>query len=128
MTDWRSQKVVVAGKSWLLQEVLGGKLYHGSAVSLEVDTLLTPQTEDKRNFKESPADEVCFTSDRATAIYWARKAVNDMEATVYLYEVEPHSTVNAHRIMPANYGKNINLLEGRAKTATITAVHTINNS
>lgn len=125
MRNWRDQQVTVEGRGFVLNDVYGETLYHGSPISLEVGKQLLLQSEEKRNFKESPISEVCFTSDKATAIYWARKALNNMKASVYLYEIEPNAEVSVHRTMPANYGKNINLLEGRSATATITKVHVI---
>lgn len=120
---WQDQDIIVFGARKKLATVYGGKLYHGSPALLPVGTVLEPQP--TRNFPESPKNSICFTSDPLTAVYWARKAVNDMNAEVYVYEVNPLSPVTCHRVMPTNYGQNIQLQEGRSDTATITEIHHI---
>lgn len=121
MNTWREQPIIVEGRRYALNDIHGGKLYHGSPRELDNHTILTAQP-DNRNFSESPKNQVCFTSDFNTAVYWARKALNDMTAQVYVYEIEPGGQVIVHRSMPANYGKNVNLQEGRSVTAKIIGV------
>lgn len=116
-TDWRDQRLVVYGVRRTLGEVHGGKLYHGSARDLAIGTVLEPQ--ETRNFKQSAADAVSITSDEQTAAYWPREALGDQRAEVFIYEVEPIGKVEAWRVSPANYGKNIRLDEGRVPTARI---------
>lgn len=115
--DWRTQTVLVEGRRRPLGEVHGGKLYHGSTRDLAIGTVLAPQTD--RNFKESASDAVSITSEERTAAYWPRKAIGDMKAVVYVYEVEPLGEVEGWRTGPANCGKNITLFEGRTPSARI---------
>lgn len=118
MKTWREQAVLVEGRKFTFNDIHGQKLYHGSPYKISNGTTIVPQP-DKKNFQESPEDLVCFTSDFNTAVYWARKALNDMTAQVYVYEIEPSEKIIVHRVMLANYGKNFNLQEGRSKTARI---------
>ena len=115
--DWREQQLLVYGVRRTLGEVHGGKLYHGSAKDLPIGTILEPQ--EARNFKQSAPDAVSITSDERTAAYWPREALGSQGADVFIYEVEPVGEVEAWRVSPANYGKNIRLDEGRVPAARI---------
>lgn len=127
METWKSQQVLVEGKKFTFNDVHGRKLYHGSPIKMNEGTIIVPQLPTKRNFVESPESLVCFTSDFNTAVYWARKALNDMSALVYIYEIEPLADIIIHRIMLANYGKNFNLQEGRSSAAKILNVMLIDS-
>ncbi|WP_460866499.1 hypothetical protein [Nocardioides pakistanensis] len=96
----------------------GGRLFHGSPHRLEPGSVLVPGAAEA-NFAESTDSAVSITSLADRGLYWAREAGG--EAT-YVYEVEPLDEVTAHRAGLANYGRNINLFEGRVAQARIVGV------
>lgn len=117
LADWREQTVSVFGTPWPLGKVVSGRLFHGSTRELPVGTVLVPQRAGNRNFAQSAADAVSITSCESRAAFWAAKS----GGTPYIYEVEPLSEVEVHRAGVANYGKNIELFEGRVSSARIIA-------
>src|ERR1039458_10545745 len=82
--DWRSATVEVYGKSRLMSEVHGGKLYHGSGAELPPGTILVPGIQ--KNFRESSGEYVSVTSDPSRAKSWTEKSG---ATQVHVYEVEP---------------------------------------
>ncbi len=120
--DWKKDEVRVEGKRFLLGDVIGGKLYHGSPFKLEVGTVLVPQEWGNQNFDESPIDQVSLTSELNDAKYWAKEAQKrnsgDIEK-IYVYEVEPLSEVVPWRVMLANFGLSFRLQEGRVDNGAI---------
>ena len=116
-SDWQDQKILVYNQSRRLGEVLGGKLYHGTTAELSPGDILEPK--EKKNFPQSSGTSVSITSDRDRAIHWAREVAKKSGGEPGVYEIEPLAMVEAWRVQPANYGKNIVLWEGRVKTAKV---------
>lgn len=112
--DWHQQAVTVFGRSFLLGQVEGGRLYHGSPQHLAPGTVLTPGHD--KNFKQSAAGAVSITSDLQTAKHWGSLGG---KRRVFIYEVEPLSPVEVWRAGLANFGKSIVLYEGRVASARV---------
>jgi hypothetical protein len=114
MRDWRTQPVVVMGKTFALGAVAGGRLYHGSPISLPVGTILEPGH--GRQYKQSASDAVSITSNPERAGYWAAGA---KKGALHVYEIEPVGTVEAWRVGLADMGRSFDLWEGRVAKARI---------
>src|ERR1039457_3761488 len=100
--NWREQPVHGdVGKAKTMGDVSGGKVYHGSNHDdIEVGDTIRPGV-NKANFKQSNASSVSITSVPSNAEGWARMAGGD---NAHVYEVEPLSTVDQHRVSPADMG------------------------
>lgn len=117
-SNWREIPVKVRGRDFVLGDILGGKLYHGSPYEMKPGTILKPGM-NPVNYSQSK-QVVSLTSDLQKALWWG-----SLEGTrdVFVYEVEPLGLVTPHRMGLANQGKNITAFEVTCKQAKILKVH-----
>jgi len=116
--DWRDTPVVVEGRRFLMGQVAGGQLFHGSPVQLEVGDVLEPGH--GRNHTQSAAAAVSITSDEGRAGSWARDAAKGQP--YFVYEVEPAGPVQVWRAGLAEYGTSFCMYEARTPAARIVGV------
>jgi hypothetical protein len=78
----------IEGRSCPVNQVEGGRFYHGSPSLLPDGTVLTPGR--APNFRQSPKNAVCITSDSSLAALWASKAAKatGRPRQFHVYEVE----------------------------------------
>jgi len=114
-TDWGDQEVSVRGKDFRMQDVVGGKLYHGSPTKLEEGVVLSPRDGD-RNYEQSSGASISITSDKSRAGHWGSL---EGKVTGYVYEVDPIGEITPRRVGLANRGRNFVLWEGTVPGAEI---------
>jgi len=99
------------------EQVLGGKLYHGSRVPLTPGEVVRPGW--RANHRQSPADRVCVTSSLDLALYWAQLGGY---GEVFVYEVATEDLVEVWRCTLDIPRRGVRLLEGRVPTAQVVEV------
>ncbi|WP_156250953.1 hypothetical protein [Pseudactinotalea terrae] len=100
-----------------VEQVMDGRLYHGSRVQLTPGEVVRPGW--RANHTQSPTDQVCVTSSLDLALYWAQLGGYGQ---VYVYEVVTQDLVQVCRATLDLPRRQVRLLEGRVPTARVVAV------
>lgn len=99
------------------QQVIGGKVYHGSRVELAVGDRVRPGW--GTNHDRSPDGAICVTSSLDLALYWAQLGGY---GRVFVYEVEPTELIEVWRCSLDAQRRLVRLMEGRVTSARVVSV------
>lgn len=119
-----SLPLTVAGRDFTLDQVYGGKFYHGTIHDLAIGGELLPSsaTGIKRNFKQSDTHRVSVTSDESSAWEWtvdAAKRAGRGRDSARVYQVHPMGEMLIWNVAQADGGRSFRIMEIRCDKALV---------